>query len=256
MRNIEIESELVQPDSFTEESLEALKYQLSVNHYPGYPEKRLVMLAWYLRSTPDGGLLKLPDGPWEMNSTDLPSETDQEQFKQQGLVLDTKGRPVHPWISHMLFDRNIGVITGKGFYWKWGPNYTADPIVTRDTDQGKEILLIQRGDTGRWALPGGFVDPDENPFDTALRETCEETGLDISNAAQTGRAIYDGPLADLRVTANAWPHTYAFHFDVTGLDLQAPKGQDDAVDATWILLDELPNVLFGSHALLIKKALE
>lgn len=256
MKNIEISSEILQPDRFTEESLEALQYQLSTNHYPGYPAARLVMRALYLKSTPQGELLNLPDGPWEMNSADLPTEPEQEEFRQQGLVLDTKGRPVHPWINHMLFDRNIGVITGKGFYWKWGPNFTADPIVTRDTERGKEILLIQRGDTGRWALPGGFVDQEENPFDTALRETLEETGLDISSAAETGRAIYDGPLADLRVTANAWPHTYAFHFDVTGLDLAKPEGQDDAVDASWILLDDLPNVLFGSHALLIKKAME
>jgi 8-oxo-dGTP pyrophosphatase MutT (NUDIX family) len=39
------------------------------------------------------------------------------------------------------------------------------------------ILLAQRSDTGRWALPGGIVDPAEQPADAAIREVFEETGV-------------------------------------------------------------------------------
>lgn len=42
-----------------------------------------------------------------------------------------------------------------------------------------EILLIQRVDDGTWCLPCGWVDPNESPAATAIRETKEETGLDV-----------------------------------------------------------------------------
>lgn len=40
-----------------------------------------------------------------------------------------------------------------------------------------ELLLIRREDFQVWALPGGYVDPDETPAECALREVYEETGL-------------------------------------------------------------------------------
>jgi len=39
------------------------------------------------------------------------------------------------------------------------------------------ILLARRSDTGSWALPGGIVDPAEQPADAAIREIFEETGV-------------------------------------------------------------------------------
>ena len=43
-------------------------------------------------------------------------------------------------------------------------------------DDGK-VLLGRRSDTGTWALPGGIVDPAEQPADAAIREIFEETGV-------------------------------------------------------------------------------
>jgi bifunctional NMN adenylyltransferase/nudix hydrolase len=44
--------------------------------------------------------------------------------------------------------------------------------------KGDSVLLIQRGDTGSWCLPGGFVDPtDESLEQAARRELSEETKL-------------------------------------------------------------------------------
>jgi 8-oxo-dGTP diphosphatase len=39
------------------------------------------------------------------------------------------------------------------------------------------LLLVQRGATGRWAVPGGRVEPGERVRDAVVRELREETGL-------------------------------------------------------------------------------
>ena len=42
-----------------------------------------------------------------------------------------------------------------------------------------EILLVLRSDDNCWCLPCGWVEPNESPDKTAVRETLEETGLDV-----------------------------------------------------------------------------
>lgn len=46
-------------------------------------------------------------------------------------------------------------------------------------DAAGNILLMQRADNGLWCLPGGWTEPHESPASTAVRETYEETGLDV-----------------------------------------------------------------------------
>jgi ADP-ribose pyrophosphatase YjhB (NUDIX family) len=50
------------------------------------------------------------------------------------------------------------------------------------TDDGR-LLLIRRGfepGRGLWAQPGGFLEVDETPTEGAIRETLEETGLEVA----------------------------------------------------------------------------
>ena len=42
-----------------------------------------------------------------------------------------------------------------------------------------EILLQRRSDTGKWAIPGGAIDPGEEPADAVIREVWEETGVTV-----------------------------------------------------------------------------
>jgi ADP-ribose pyrophosphatase YjhB (NUDIX family) len=51
---------------------------------------------------------------------------------------------------------------------------TAAGVVLDDDGQ---VLLGRRADTGIWALPGGIVEPGEEPADAAVREIFEETGV-------------------------------------------------------------------------------
>ena len=53
---------------------------------------------------------------------------------------------------------------------------SANAVVTNDA---AEILLIRRSDNGNWALPGGAMDLGESLPETAVRETAEETGIDV-----------------------------------------------------------------------------
>jgi 8-oxo-dGTP pyrophosphatase MutT (NUDIX family) len=47
-------------------------------------------------------------------------------------------------------------------------------------NQRGEVLLVRRADDGRWAMPGGWVDPGETPEQAVVREVAEETGLLVS----------------------------------------------------------------------------
>jgi ADP-ribose pyrophosphatase YjhB (NUDIX family) len=46
-------------------------------------------------------------------------------------------------------------------------------------DKENRILLVHRRDMDLWDLPGGGLDPGEIPTEAAVRETKEETGLDV-----------------------------------------------------------------------------
>ncbi len=250
-------NEIMDEQWFREGSLALLREQLARQSYPGYPSQNERLCAM------DGGwhdLLPLPPGPWETSAGSVPNAHERDSLAARGLQLDTSGRPLHPWLYDMLSDPTIGVVTGKGFYWKWGPNYTADPIVVRRDLGEPHVLLIERSDKTGWALPGGFVDGDETGIQAAVREAKEETGLELAELSPLVTVTYTGPLADLRVTANAWPETTAVRFDIP--DAEADRlpngtwqGSDDALTAGWFPITELDTKLFGSHALLIKQAL-
>jgi 8-oxo-dGTP diphosphatase len=53
----------------------------------------------------------------------------------------------------------------------------ADALVR---DERGRVLLVRRADDGRWAMPGGWVDPGETPEQAVVREVAEETGLRVS----------------------------------------------------------------------------
>ena len=209
--------------------------------YPGYPNQRFTCSGEVLENT------TVPFGPWDHNTHPLPLNEEIERFVQKGLAIDDLGRPLHPWADELL---EGGVTTGKGAYWHWGPNRTADPIVITN-EQRPRILLIERSDTGAFALPGGFLNGDEDPHAAAQRELLEETGF---TSQQEGQLIYQGPVADLRTTLHSWAETSAYLFIVDGTE--EVHGNDDALSADWYFVDELPDKLFGSHARLVALALE
>ncbi len=153
-------------------------------------------------------------------------------------------------------------LQGRGLLGKWGPNFAADSIITKENIKtGKlQILLIKRQDTNKWALPGGMVKNNEKFLKTANRELKEETGLDIKNKNHKIKQyiIYQGYTNDPRNTDNAWIETTVIHTHLPkNFPKQHLKANDDAIDVQWFTLSpKLLNKLYADHGHFIKLALK
>jgi 8-oxo-dGTP diphosphatase len=111
--------------------------------------------------------------------------------------------------------------------------------------QDDTVLLVERaGDPakGTWALPAGFVEPDEHPQDAAKRETREETGLEIEIVELLDVLHRPDPngLADIVI---------AYAARVRGGTLTAG---DDAAAVGWYRKGNLPVIGFRTTELLLQ----
>lgn len=59
--------------------------------------------------------------------------------------------------------------------------HCAATVILVTQEQPRKTLLLWHKKLQVWIPPGGHVEPHENPFEAALREVQEETGLDISS---------------------------------------------------------------------------
>ncbi|MGR6320355.1 NUDIX domain-containing protein [Micromonospora soli] len=71
------------------------------------------------------------------------------------------------------------------------PNSIVVAVTVFVQDEQGRVLLIQRTDNGLWALPGGAQDFGEHIAETAVRETREETGIEVQVTGVVG--IYTNP---------------------------------------------------------------
>jgi 8-oxo-dGTP diphosphatase len=131
------------------------------------------------------------------------------------------------------------------------PAVTVDCLVLRGLPATPEILLIQRRKApfrDQWALPGGFIEIEEELQAAAARELREETGLSGLELRQF--RTYGQPDRDPR--GRTLSVVFAARFDGSGPALQAG---DDAADAAWFSLGQLPPLAFD-HDTIIADALE
>jgi 8-oxo-dGTP diphosphatase len=126
---------------------------------------------------------------------------------------------------------------------------TVDTVVlTREPTPS--VLLVQRANppfTGNWALPGGFVDEGEGVVAAAPRELEEETGLRVAPLELLG--VYDTPGRDPR----GWTVSVVYLARI--LIRTEVKGGDDAREARWFTVAELPELAFD-HTAILADALE
>ena len=129
------------------------------------------------------------------------------------------------------------------------PAVTTDCIVFNKEDDKIFVLLIERKNDpfkDCWAFPGGFVNIDESAEAAAIRELKEETGLEVSKIEQL--KAYSNPDRDPRERVI----TIAFIAESRNKDV---KGGDDAKEARWFEIANLPPLAFD-HEQILKDALE
>ena len=141
----------------------------------------------------------------------------------------------------------------KGKYvYDWPrPMVTVDAAVFTFSGDKARVLLINRGNEpfkGKWALPGGFIDMDEELEDAVVRELEEEAGL-------TGVR-----LEQMRTfgTVGRDPRGRMISIAFIGI---ATKGQatiragDDAAQAQWFDIENLPKDMAFDHDEVVRFAI-
>lgn len=122
------------------------------------------------------------------------------------------------------------------------PSVTVDMVLLcydKEQDQLK-ILLIQRKShpyRHSWALPGGFVNPNESTGDSVLRETKEETGVTISGYNIEQLHTFSTPGRDPR----GWVMTVSYLAFIGEVPLSAG---DDAKEVRWFSLERKNHQLY------------
>ncbi len=129
------------------------------------------------------------------------------------------------------------------------PAVTVDAVVfTRG--RPREVLLIRRARDpfkGRWAIPGGFVDMEEDLEPAAARELEEETGLGGVKLEQF--RAYGEPKRDPR------GRTISIVFVGEVAERPAIRGQDDAEEARFFDVARLPRPLAFDHEKILSEAI-
>lgn len=127
---------------------------------------------------------------------------------------------------------------------------TVDAVVFRKKEDILEVLLIQRKHypfEGMWALPGGFVEMDETVEEAVVRELEEETHLKLEGLKQLHT------FSELGRDPRGRTVSVTF-YGLTSFENSNVKGGDDASDAKWYNIKNIPTLAFD-HIEAIKMAL-
>jgi 8-oxo-dGTP diphosphatase len=132
----------------------------------------------------------------------------------------------------------------RKYVYNWPrPMVSVDAAVFAFFGDKVKLLLIKRGNEpfkGKWAVPGGFVDMDEELEDAVARELKEETGLEgvpLEQMHTFGKCGRDPRGRQI---------TIVFMGIATKEQTRAKAG-DDAVRARWFNIERLPKDLAFDH---------
>ncbi len=129
-----------------------------------------------------------------------------------------------------------------------------DVVALAPVEGALHVLCVRRGSPpyeGRWALPGGYLEVDEDLAPAAARELQEETGVEVAPEALRQLGAYGEPGRDPRGRAVS----VAF---LALLEEDSPaRGGSDAADAQWLpvadlVADDAPEELAFDHAVILR----
>lgn len=110
--------------------------------------------------------------------------------------------------------------------------------------EGK-ILLTKREDFEVWCLPSGGVEEGESLAEAAIRETKEETGVDVELTRLVGVYSRLGGMPDV--------HAILFAGKPVGGEIETQAGE--TIEVAYFSLDELPHEIAFGHRKRIADAL-
>ena len=128
---------------------------------------------------------------------------------------------------------------------------TVDAVIFSKSDKGLNVLLIRRANEpfkDYWAFPGGYVHIEETIDNAVHREVEEETN--IANVSLNRFDVFDAIDRDPRERTVSVAY-YGFINDSN----KPVKAGDDAKDAKWFSVNNLPELAFD-HSIIFKKIFE
>ncbi len=132
---------------------------------------------------------------------------------------------------------------------------SAGGVVWRRNGDKIEIVMARPARKDAWVLPKGQPNPGESLIETAARETCEETGLEVAPGPEVGKISYifswrDGPGKPL---VRIFKNVHYFLMEPRGGSLD---GHDHEMDEVrWMDIDEAEHLAsYKSDREIITKA--
>lgn len=108
-----------------------------------------------------------------------------------------------------------------------------------------KVLLTRRDDFGVWCLPGGMVEEAESVAEAAIRETKEETGLDVTLTRLVGVYSRLGGLPDI--------HAVLYTAQPIGGELRLQPGE--TTEVAFFDPAHLPEPIMSPHRKRIQDAM-
>lgn len=213
--------------------------------------------SYYLTQFPHWEFIRHTDSLDNLDATELRQELyEDNELTRKWFTNNIHRITIESYKQQPWFD---DIVAEYDYYKKYKESWAFSPFppqfVTVDAvaRSGENILLVQRkGRPGKglWALPGGFVNPDETIRNAVIRELREETGL-VAN--DVGRCeVFDNIHRSNR--GRVISHTFLINF-MNGI-CPVVKAADDAADARWIPIPQVANMrsqMFEDHYSIIDK---